>query len=226
VIGGRLAACVLAGGSTSIAGVMAFARDAATHAYYELRAGEYDEWYEGAGLFAARERPGWEEEVARIVGVLARLPPARTLDVACGTGFLTRHLRGLVVGLDQSLAMVTRAQARLPEGLAVVGDALALPFAAGAFERIVTGHFYGHLPGAERERFLAEARRVAGELVVVDSAMRPGVEAEGWQERELNDGSRHRVFKRYLSPEQLRAELGAEILHAGRWFIAGRARLG
>jgi hypothetical protein len=73
--------------------------------------------------------------------------------------------------------------------------------------------------------YLAEAGRVAAELVVVDSALRPGVEPEGWQERELNDGSRHRVFKRYLSPEQLRAELGAEILHAGRWFIVGRSRL-
>ena len=204
---------------------MAFARDAATHTYYERRAGEYDEWYEGAGLFAARERPGWGEEVERIVSVLAGLEPARTLDVACGTGFLTRHLRGFVVGLDQSPAMVARAQERLADGLAVVGDALSLPFAAGAFERVVTGHFYGHLSGEERERFVAEAQRVAPELVVVDSARRPGVEPEGWQERELNDGSRHRVFKRYLSPEQLRAELGAEILHAGRWFIVGRSRL-
>ncbi|MGH2782832.1 MAG: hypothetical protein ACRDL6_00995 [Solirubrobacterales bacterium] len=115
---------------------MSFARDAATHDYYDRPAHEYDEWYEGVGLFADRERRGRLEEL---------------------------------------------------------------------------------------ERFLAEARRVAPELVVVDSALRPGVEPEGWQERVLNDGSRHRVFKRYLSPEQLTAELGAEILHAGRWFVAGRA---
>jgi hypothetical protein len=34
--------------------------------------------------------------------------------VACGTAFLTRHLRGEVVGLDQSPAMVEVASARLP----------------------------------------------------------------------------------------------------------------
>lgn len=202
---------------------MSFAADPATGAYYERRADEYDEWYEGTGVFALRDRPGWHDEIARVVDVLGALPPARTLDVACGTGFLTRHLAGpFVVGLDQSRRMVARAQARLPTGLALVGDALALPFADGAFERVVAGHFYGHLDGAERERFLAEARRVADELVVVDSALRPDLEPAAWQERVLNDGSRHRVFKRYLAPQDLAEELGARVLYAGRWFVVGR----
>ena len=33
---------------------LAFARDAATAAYYERRAAEYDEWYAGEGVFAPR----------------------------------------------------------------------------------------------------------------------------------------------------------------------------
>ena len=41
------------------------------------------------------------------------------------------------------------------------GDALALPFPTEAFDRVFTGHFYGHLDEDERGRFLAEARRVA-----------------------------------------------------------------
>jgi demethylmenaquinone methyltransferase/2-methoxy-6-polyprenyl-1,4-benzoquinol methylase len=40
------------------------------------------------------------------VELVARLPPARTLDVACGTGFLTQHLKGFVAALDQSPAMI------------------------------------------------------------------------------------------------------------------------
>jgi len=204
---------------------MSFARDPATHAYYDARAAEYDEWYAATGRFAGRYPPDWHEEVQRVVELVAALPPARTLDVACGTGFLTRHLRGFAVGLDQSRDMLAIAQSRLPDGLAVAGDALDLPFADGAFDRVFTGHFYGHLVASERAAFLAEARRVAPELVVVDSALRPGVEAEGWQERILNDGSRHRVFKRYLTPEELLAELGGgETLMAGRWFVAARCR--
>jgi len=195
--------------------------DAAHRAYYEARAPEYDDWWLGRGLFAARERPGWPEEVGEIERVLARLEPARTLDVACGTGFLTRNLRGLVVGLDQSPSMVALAQRRLPGGVALVGDALEMPFADGAFERVLAGHFYGHLLGEQRERFLAEARRVGRELVVVDSAGEP---REEWQERRLNDGTRHRVYKRWFSGQGLAAELGGgEVLHDGRWFVAVRA---
>ena len=194
-------------------------------AYYERRAREYDEWYRGVGRYAERERPGWEQEVEQLSAALAALPPARTLDVACGTGFLTRHLRGLVVGLDQSAAMVAIAQSRLPDGLALVGDGLVLPFADDAFDRVFTGHFYGHLPPDERARFLAEAARVARELVVVDTAFRPGVLAEGYEERRLSDGSLHRVFKRYLVAAELAGELGGEVLHDGRWFVAVRGLL-
>jgi ubiquinone/menaquinone biosynthesis C-methylase UbiE len=96
--------------------VTGFARDEATRVYYERRAGEYDEWYEGEGVFAHRDRPGWDDELAEVISLVAALPAARTLDVACGTGFLTRHLRGLVVGLDASEAMVAMAQRRLPTG--------------------------------------------------------------------------------------------------------------
>jgi ubiquinone/menaquinone biosynthesis C-methylase UbiE len=201
----------------------AFATDSATAGYYDQRANEYDEWYLGQGRFAGRDRPGWDQAVHQVVEVVRGLAPARTLDVACGTGFLTQHLRGLVVGVDQSRSMVALAQSRLPDGLAIVGDALSLVVADGAFDRVFTAHFYGHLPPGERATFLAEARRVADELVVIDSAARPGVEAEQWQERVLNDGSRHRVFKRYLTAAQLAAEIDGEVLADGEWFVAARA---
>lgn len=190
-------------------------------AYYDRRAREYDDWWLGAGLFAVRERPGWQEEVGQLVQVVGDLPAARVLDVACGTGFLTRHLRGEVVALDQSEAMTEIAAARVPHARVLQADAVPLPFADGAFDRLFTSHFYGHLLPEERERFVAEARRVARQLVVVDSALREGVGPEGWQERVLNDGSRHRVYKRFFTATSLTAELGGgEVLHAGRWFVA------
>jgi ubiquinone/menaquinone biosynthesis C-methylase UbiE len=197
-----------------------FAHDPATAAYYNDRAREYDEWYDDSGQYAERERAGWSTEVQRLVELVAALPSARTLDVACGTGFLTQHLNGLVVGLDQSPAMIAVAQSRLPNGVALTGDALDLPFADGSFDRVLTGHFYGHLPADERAVFLAEARRVAGELVVIDSALHPGVQPEQWQDRTLNDGSRHRVFKRYLTGAQLAEEIGGTVLLDGAWFVA------
>ena len=170
-------------------------------------------------MFASRSRRGWAEDLAALRAVVAALPPARTLDVACGTGYLTRDLRGEVVGLDASEAMVEIARSRLPSARFVVGDALSLPFADGAFERVFTAHFYDHLQPGERERFLAEARRVASRgVVVVDTALQPGHAPEEWQERVLNDGSRHRVYKRFFSGDGPAEELGGgEVLHAGPW---------
>jgi SAM-dependent methyltransferase len=148
----------------------------------------------------------------------------RTLDIACGTGFITRYLPGEVVGLDQSASMIAIARDRLPSAGFVVGDALALPFPDESFARVHASFFYCHLQEPERLRFLAEARRVAPELIVFGS--RPGVEEElheRWEERTLEDGSRWRVFKRVFEPHDLAHELAGEVLHAGRWFVVVRA---
>ena len=193
-------------------------------AYYEARAPEYDDWWLGTGGFEQRDRPGWDEERDALIAAIAALPPARTLDVACGTGFLTRHLPGEVTGLDQSASMLELASARVPDAGFVRSDALRLPFQDGTFERVFTSHFYGHLEDPERGRFLAEASRVAPELVVVDSALRDDVQPVEQQERILQDGSRWQVFKRFFEPGELAAELGGgEALFAGRWFVAVRS---
>jgi ubiquinone/menaquinone biosynthesis C-methylase UbiE len=193
-------------------------------AYYEARAPEYDDWWNGTGLFAERDRPRWHDERDDLVAALRALAPARTLDVACGTGYLTQHLPGAVTGLDGSEAMLELAAARVPTAGFVHGDGLRLPFADDVFERVFTSHFYGHLDEAARERFLTEARRVGRELVVVDSALRDEVEPEEQQLRQLNDGSSWTVYKRYFTAEGLAAELGGgDTLHSGRWFVAVRA---
>jgi ubiquinone/menaquinone biosynthesis C-methylase UbiE len=187
--------------------------------YYDLRAPYYDDWW----LDAARDRPGWTEELTQALSAVASLPPARTLDVACGTGYVTEHLVGQVVGLDQSARMLAEARRRLPDGKFVQGDALSLPFRDGAFERIFTSYFYCHLVEDERVRFLAEARRVAPELVVLGSRPEGDDEAQArWEERPLKDGSMWPVFKRVFEPDALAAELGGAVLHAGRWFVVVR----
>ncbi|MFZ0666360.1 MAG: class I SAM-dependent methyltransferase [Acidimicrobiales bacterium] len=200
-----------------------FAADPATGAYYENRASEYDDWYTGAGLFVSRDRPGWQDEISRLTTTLSNLAPALTIDVACGTGFLSQHLKGPVVGLDQSRSMVQIARTRIRGGAVLIGDALDLGIRSDSFFRVFTGSFYGHLSSTERHTFLDEARRVGTELVVVDAALRPGVEPEQWQERVLNDGSRYHVYKRYLTADQLSREIRGEILFEGYWFVASRA---
>jgi ubiquinone/menaquinone biosynthesis C-methylase UbiE len=193
--------------------------------YYDKRAPEYDDWWLGRGLFAGRERPGWQESLAELGTAIAALPAARTLDVACGTGFLTQHLRGDIVGLDQSASMLAEATTRLPHVTLLQGDALSLPFPDHSFDRVFTSFFYCHLEETDRRRFLAEARRVAHELVIVASVPGEGDPHERWEERVLKDASTWQVYKRVFEPEALAAELGGEVLLGGEWFVVVRTTL-
>lgn len=198
--------------------------------YYDTRAPEYDDWYLGQGLFARRERPGWDDAVESLQQTLEDLPQKKTLDVACGTGFLTEHLRGEITGLDASARMLQIARERVPHAIFVQGDAIQIPFKEGEFERVFTGHFYGHLQAGERAAFLAEAHRLAPELIVVDSAVRPDHKREEWQTRLLSDGSSFSVYKRYFDAAELVRELedrpaddlaeDTAVLHESDWFVA------
>jgi ubiquinone/menaquinone biosynthesis C-methylase UbiE len=201
-------------------------REPTAPVYYDRRAEEYDDWYRGAGLFAERDRPGFAGEVTQVTEILASLAPCRTLDVACGTGFLTQHLRGEVTGLDQSARMLAVAATQAPAATFVQGDGLALPFADDAFDRVVSGHFYGHLDEAQRTSFLAEAKRVASELVIVDASRENSLVSDEWATRALNDGTEWKVYKRYFTPAELLTELGgSETLLAGTWFLVVRSRV-
>jgi ubiquinone/menaquinone biosynthesis C-methylase UbiE len=189
-------------------------------AYYHARAREYDDWWLQRGLFEERADPAWQAERDRAFETIRALPPRRTLDVACGTGLVTRLLPGEVTGLDQSDAMLAVAAEQAPAATFVQGDGVELPFDDGAFERLFTSHFYGHLEEDDRERFLPEARRVAHELVVFDAGLHGGESRAEWQERVLNDGSAWPVYKRFFTARGLLDELGGgKVLHEGRWFV-------
>jgi SAM-dependent methyltransferase len=182
--------------------------------YYARRAAEYDatSWE----AFDEAER----ETVERFV---ASLPPGRILDIGCGTGFLTRQLQGSVVGVDQSAEVLELARDRLPATELVCADVPPLPFADGAFDLAFSSNVYSHLDtAAARAEFVAEALRVSVALVVLEQSWRPGREREGWELRRLLDGSEHRVFKRYLTADELAHELeGVGVLDSAE-FVAVR----
>lgn len=199
--------------------------------YYELGAGEYDAGWAGAWLPSETARRAFGEEVGALGLALSSLPAeGRTLDVACGTGRLTRYLSGEVVGLDASPRMLEISRKRVLGATFVLGDAFDLPFPDGSFVRVLAGNFYGLLLPEERSRFLREARRVAPELVVAEVAEQ-NVETlgwrkreSGWQERTLPDGSEHLLYRRYFPARDLALELGGEVLFDGAYLVAVRTR--
>ena len=105
----------------------------------------------------------WRRAAARATGVGVG---GAILDVACGTGALTRALAqrvgagGRVVGLDFSPGMLDGARRRSPRITWTEGDALALPFADGEFNAATIAFGLRNL--ADPTLGLAEMARVVG----------------------------------------------------------------
>ena len=102
--------------------------------------------------------------------VLGMLPTeGRVLDLACGTGRLTRALvhRGRVTGLDASPAMAEKAASS--GAPIVVGDAFQTPFGNGSFAAVATVRFAFHWPNLRP--LLEEMRRLVkpGGTLVLDT---------------------------------------------------------
>jgi SAM-dependent methyltransferase len=184
--------------------------------YYDRLASEYEE------NEAFREEPA--EDLPGLFHAISLLLPARVLDVACGTGFLTPHLGSEVTGLDQSEAMLEVARERVPWAEFVRGDAFRMPFAEHSFDRIFASFFYGLLPLEDRGRFLQEARRVGDELILVEPTPEwaPSGRTEGWEEHGLSDGSRYEIYRRYFTADRFAEELDGRILFAGRWLVMAK----
>jgi demethylmenaquinone methyltransferase/2-methoxy-6-polyprenyl-1,4-benzoquinol methylase len=134
--------------------------------------------YDGMNLaISGFQEPRWRRHAVRET----RLGPGgRALDVACGTGKVTRDLwravqpRGSALGIDFSEGMIGLAKDRAvgDEGLRfVIGDALDLPVADGAFDAATIA--FGMRNLADYQRGFAEmarAVRPGGRVVCLEIA--------------------------------------------------------
>ncbi len=153
---------------------------------------------------------GWANRhlggLAPIVRNVRRTGAQTVLDVCCGDGDIARALtadarrRGATIsiaGLDCSVQMLTIAAGRTPPNVAVTyveGDALALPFADGAFDVTVCNLALHHFEPAAARIMLGELRRVARlSPVVCDLRRSPAAYAAAlfWSRTSANRLTRH-----------------------------------
>jgi ubiquinone/menaquinone biosynthesis C-methylase UbiE len=139
--------------------------------------------------------PGLRHAPAHLVRRLALEPNMHVLEIGPGSGFYTKSLvdGGLssrLVCLDVQPAMLQglrkRFGAHAPS--VVCGDASALPFRAGSFDRVLMVTVLGEIP--DREAALRECARLLGEngmVVVAESLVDPDYVPAGTLVRQASD---------------------------------------
>jgi SAM-dependent methyltransferase len=97
--------------------------------------------------------------VRAIAQMLDAGPHSRVLEVGCGGGNVLERVAGRRVGIDLSPFILGKARRRLgPSALLARGDAMALPFADGVFDRVFCSEVLEHV--LEPEAVVREMRRV------------------------------------------------------------------
>lgn len=196
-------------------------------AYYAKRASSYERVY---------LKPERQTDLRLMEAALAEpFAGRKVLEIACGTGWWTPH--------GAARAAHWRATDLNPETMAVARAKPAMPACVrfqtvdaytfdelddDRFDAAFAGCWWSHVPLARLERWLAalHARLDPGaRVVMLDNRFVPTsstpisrIDAEGntYQQRTLDDGSRHEVLKNYPTSEAAIAALGPRARDA-RW---------
>lgn len=184
------------------------------HAYYAARAPYYDAVY---------LKPERREDIAFLSGHLpSRLAGRSVLEVACGTGYWTRHIARSalrMVATDGTAEPLEFARLR-PDTSNVVfaqSDAYALPESLGQFNGAFAGLWFSHVPIGARTVFLHSLHRrllPGARVVLIDNGAvqlqdfavaETDADGNTYQHRTLRDGTMHRVLKNFPSESELHA---------------------
>ncbi len=154
-------------------------------------------------------------------------PPARALDLGCGSGELLGLLseRGFeVTGVDREADMLELARAAVPQAALVQADLAELDLAElpGPYDLITsTSHSMNHLADPEAlQRCLEAVARLAapGAHLVVDFATRRGLER--WNAVTVEEEAEHLLVRRGFYDEGTRVgytRLSGFFLEGGHW---------
>ena len=218
-------------------------------AYYRERAPEYDNWWDRVAQYELppelMER--WRAEVDASEGFVASLAPlGRVLELAAGTGVMTRRLVGLassVVAVDASPEVLALNESRGlgPSVSYVLSDVFSWrPDPPGSFDTVFFSFWLSHVPPARFDEFWAlvgDALAPGGRAVFLDNLWGDTLRRQG-RERpsthvetrtDLSSGNAYRIVKVYYEPDELASKLSsigwdADVFGTGSFFLAGAAR--
>jgi len=207
--------------------------------YYNERAAEYDEIYEGKGP-AIPGSEAYKKDVAEIIKIAAFFGAGHLLDIGCGTGFWLPHYApncSKIMLMDQAEKMLSECGSKIKalelgnKCRLVQADFFKYNFGSSRFDSAVAGFFISHLTAEQERAFFAKLKKILkpnARILIIDSAWsetrKPHRKKEGIQKRTLNNGRTFTIYKRYFDMTDLKAILKMhhfkpELIYYGNVFL-------
>jgi ubiquinone/menaquinone biosynthesis C-methylase UbiE len=211
--------------------------------YYDERAEEYDQVYEGKEPAIQRYSDEYADDVAEISRMVAGFGRGHLIDIACGTGFwapyYARNCERFTF-VDQSEGMLAECKKRIESlGLTgvsrfVQGNVFGVALEPATYDCALVGFLLSHLTSEQEDALFEKLRQIlkpAAQLMIIDSywsERRKSRKKEGVTERTLNDGRVFTIYKKYFDKADIEAMLERhrfklKSLHVGDMFIAAAA---
>jgi len=220
-------------------------------AYYQARAGEYDEWFLRQGRYdhGPEMNTSWFAEVEQVARALeAFAPSGDVLELASGTGLWTQRLAAMartLTAVDSSPEVHAVNQERLGDSSAPVRYVVADLFRwqpDRQYDTIFFSFWLSHIPPERLESFWSLAHAAlapGGRVFFVDALYEETSTAKNHQlegpdahavTRRLNDGQEYRIVKVFYRPEILAEQLTswgwrARIEQTPTYFYYGEAAI-
>jgi ubiquinone/menaquinone biosynthesis C-methylase UbiE len=215
--------------------------------YYDERAEEYDDVYQGEGPAIRRYADRYQQNTAEVCEIVAGFGHGHLIDIACGTGFWAPHYAQnckRFTFVDQSAGMLAECKKRvagLGLGLTgvsrfVQGNVFDIALKPATYDCALVGFLLSHFTPEQEDAFfekLEEILKPAAQLMIIDSywserRQAGGKKREGEQERTLNDGRTFKIYKKYFVESDIeemlaRHQFTCKSLHVGDMFIAAVA---
>jgi cyclopropane fatty-acyl-phospholipid synthase-like methyltransferase len=187
--------------------------------YYNDRAQEHDEVYDGGGP-ATLKKDSYIHDVNIIKDELSKFGNSHVADIACGAGYwlpwYIENCNALTL-VDQSANMLNECKNRIEEmdlsapiqynQMDVLYDA----YQGDYFDSVFVGFLLSHFEKDDELKILENIKSHSNrpfDIIIVDSIWNKARESaneikEGKIERALNDGRKYSIYKKYFTLEDM-----------------------
>ena len=209
--------------------------------YYDARAQEYEEFYDGTTSRKIFAPALIREEVDNLKKLLHDYVKGRCIDIACGTGFwlpVYEKSCASITLIDQSENVLNECCRKIKDlkiehkTKMFCGDIFSYPYAPQAYDSAVIAFLISHLTDDELDSLISGLKTLLapdGRFVFMDNAWNQVIaniprEKTGIVTRTLKDGRQYRILKRYFEKQDFysladKHNLNREIIYWGNVFF-------